>query len=301
MANDLSAFDAQLWSKKLVQNLDNVNFMLGLVNRDWDEGQLNNVGDTIQVRTFGNVVMGSYTKNVTTLNYQDLSPTKEGLQVNGSDYFAFGVDDVDAIQNDIGALQGYTYRGAVAMNDKVEQKIFSAYPQALAANQITGGAGAAITLDATTSDSTGIYQQIVLAGQNLTTQNVPLANRWLALDPKSLSLLLKDTAHFVRATVLGDGVVQKGTLNGEDQATPGLMGMCGGFQIYVSNQLPIVSGAKYLLYGDTKAIAYVGMLKTVEVIRLPDRFETAVRGLLLHDVKVFAEASKRLGYIKATP
>jgi hypothetical protein len=36
MANDLSAFNAQAWSKRLVTKLDQINVMLPLINRDYE-------------------------------------------------------------------------------------------------------------------------------------------------------------------------------------------------------------------------------------------------------------------------
>ena len=39
MSNNLAAFNAQVWSKRLVQNINQVNVMLPLVNKDY-EGEL---------------------------------------------------------------------------------------------------------------------------------------------------------------------------------------------------------------------------------------------------------------------
>jgi hypothetical protein len=75
MANDLSAFNAQAWSKRLVTKLDQINVMLSLINKDY-EGELQNIGDTIQIRTPGNITMATYTKGQA-ISYQDLAPTKE--------------------------------------------------------------------------------------------------------------------------------------------------------------------------------------------------------------------------------
>jgi hypothetical protein len=299
MANNLAAFNAQLWSKSLIANLNQVNVMLPKTNRQW-EGQLNGIGDTVQVRTLGSVTMSAYTKNSTSISYQDLTPVKEPLTVADAQYFAFEVDDVDAIQNDIDALDSYTMRAAVSMNNTIEAKILAAYTGALAANKITGASSANITLDSTNS-ATGIYNNLVKARENLSAQNVPLAGRWVVVDPKTVTLLLNDTAHFIRSTSLGDGVVGNGTIDGHVQTVPGYVGKCAGFDVFESNAVPIVSSSKYLVYGDNMAIAYVSQLKELEVIRLQSSFTTAVRGMLLHDTAVFAESSKRLGYIKATP
>lgn len=295
MANSLSAFNAQVWSQAIIRNLDRINVMLPHTNRQWD-GVLNSVGDTVQVRTLGSVTTGSYSKGQT-ISYQGLSPVKEALTVSDSVYFAFQVDDIDKVQNDHDALMLYAQRAAVAINNAVEDKILSSYASCLAANQITN-TGSPITLTSTTA-GTSVYDNLVLARENLSKQNVPLNQpRWVVVNPATASLLLKDTVHFIRSTDLGDKVAQMGTVDGLP-ARPGFLGMCAGFEVYESNAVPSDASGKYLVYGDDMAIAYVAQLQEVEQIRLQDTFAWAIRGLLLHDVKVFAEASKRLGYIYA--
>jgi uncharacterized linocin/CFP29 family protein len=295
MANDLSAFNAQVWSQALIANIDRLNVMLPHTNRQW-EGVLNNIGDTVQVRTLGSVATASYSKGQK-INYQAMSPSKESLQVNDTEYFALEVDDIDAIQNDHNALMLYTQRAAVAMSNAIEDKILSSYAGALAANQI-GSSGSTITLTATTA-GTSVYDNLVLAREKLALQNVPPTDRWVVVTPKITSLLLKDTTHFIRSTAFSDGIVREGTVDGQ-AGRPGFVGKCAGFDILESNAVPRDgSGNAFLLFGNDMAIAYVSQLQTVEAIRLQDTFASAVRGLLLHDTKVFAEASKQLGYICA--
>lgn len=296
MANDLSAFNAQLWSKSLIANLDQMNVMMDKVNREF-EGQLDGLGDTVKVRTLGGVSSGSYAKGQT-IQYQDITPVVESFQVNDAIYAAINADDIDAIQNDINALNAYTGRLAVEMNNQVEAKILSMYASAHADNQITND-GSAIALTSTTA-GTSVYDNFVQARENLALKNVPPTMRkWAIVSPKVTSLLLKDTTHFIRSTTLGDAVTMKGTVDGQ-APRPGYVGMCAGFEIYESNVLPTSSTNKYILYGTDMAIAYAAQLQTVEAIRRPDTFANAVRVLLLHDAKVFAETSKMLGTIYAS-
>ncbi len=296
MANDLSAFNAQLWSKSLIANLDQLNVMLDKVNRQF-EGQLEGVGDSVKVRTLGSVTTGTYAKGQT-IQYQDITPTVETFQVNDSLYAAINVDDIDAVQNDIDALNAYTGRMAVEMNNQIEAKILSTYASAHSDNQITNG-GSAIALDSTGS-GTSVYDNLVLAREKLALKNVPSTmRRWCIVSPKITSLLLKDTTHFIRSTSLGDAVTMRGTVDGQGPR-PGYVGMCAGFEIYESNVLPTNGSNKYLVYGTDMAIAYAAQLQTVEAIRRPDTFANSVRMLLLHDTKVFTETSKMLGYIYAS-
>jgi hypothetical protein len=69
--------------------------------------------------------------------------------------------------------------------------------------------------------------------------------------------------------------------------------------VYVSNNLP-ASGANYFcVYGQGKPVLYAAQIPPgqIEVLRLETTFATAGRALLLHDGKVLAEHSKRLGSI----
>lgn len=291
MANDLSAFNAQVWSQSLIMNLDKINVMLPLVNREW-EGELKNLGDTVQVRTLGSVTMAPYTRGAT-ITYQDLAPVKEPMVIDDAQFLAFSVDDLDAAQNDLDAVNAYTSRAAIGMNDVVERKLLSNYPAAHADNKITGASDAAIAL--TTSNA---YDFFVEARTRLSKKSVPNTGRWAVVDPDTIALLLKDTTHFIRATDMGDQIVRNGVLADNANAT-GFAGRIAGFDVYESNNVPVAAGAKYLQFGDRFAIAYVAQLTQLEALRLQTTFANAVRGLLLHDTKVFAEASKRLATIKA--
>src|SRR3954471_131295 len=155
MANDLSAFNSEAWSSRLVTKLDQINVTLPLVNRNW-EGDLRQ-NKTVQVRTPGSITMGTYTKGAT-ISYQDLAPTKESFTVNDGKYFAFEVDDIDRAQNDLSAMDIYMKRAVVAMSNVVEAKILTAMQAGVpVANRITGASSAALTLDSSTSTTTGIY------------------------------------------------------------------------------------------------------------------------------------------------
>jgi hypothetical protein len=305
MANDLSAFNSEAWSDRLVQNLDQVNIVRRLVNTNW-EGNLRQ-NKTVWVRTLGNISMAPYTRG-TTISYQDLAPTKEAFTVNDADYFAFEVDDLDKAQSDLNAMDLYLQRAVIAMNNAVEAKILSAYTNTPVANQITGAAGAAITLDNTTSAATGIYAQFVKARAIQSKNNVPTTPgaRWATVDPDTTSLLLQDTDHFIRAGDLGDKMVQSGVVGGDEVArtaanAPGFIGMIAGFMVYETPHVPTAGGAKFLLFGDNQAISYAAQITEIEMIRLQTTFADAVRGLIYHDTFVPAESAKRLVYIKATP
>jgi hypothetical protein len=309
VANDLSAFNSESWSSLLVKKLDQVNVMLPLINRNW-EGDLRQ-NKTVNVRTPGSITMASYTRGAT-ISYQDLTPVKEQFTVNDGQYFAFEVDDLDKAQSDINAQEVYIKRAVVALNNTVEAKILAAYTNTPSGNRITGASSANITLDSSTSTSTGIYPLFCKARAIQSNNNVPATPgaRWAVVDPDTTSLLLQDVDHFVRAGELGDKVVQYGLVGGDEVArtaaqAPGFIGMIAGYAVYETPHTPKTGtqgsgGSKFILFGDNEAISYAAQITEMEVLRLQTTFANAVRGLLLHDTFVPAESAKRLVYIKAT-
>ncbi|OJW23187.1 MAG: hypothetical protein BGO49_27215 [Planctomycetales bacterium 71-10] len=297
---DLSAFTPQIWSKRVLTRLDQINIMLALVNRDY-EGDIKDVGDTVFVRTYGNVTVNPY-KRGNPINYGALVPTKEALTINDAQTLAFEVDDLDEVQNDLRALDGYSARAAVALNNTVEAKCLSFYGKAPAANVLDDG-----SVDTATNGGAGnpvivskanAYELFVKAGKALDQQNAPDMGRWAVVDPDFKAALLRDTSYFIRATDMGDEVVTTGRLPRAAKNTPGFIGRVSNFDVYCSNALPVSGTTRYCQYGAGPVISYAGQLRKVETIRRETTFATAVRGLLLHDGTVFAEHAKAFGVIQ---
>jgi hypothetical protein len=173
---------------------------------------------------------------------------------------------------------------------------------------LTSSSPVTLTTSTGTPASTDIYYQFVQARSILSKANVPATtgSRWAVVDPDTTGLLLQDTEHFVRAGELGDKVVQYGLVGGEEVArtaaqAPGFVGMVAGFAVYETPHVPRASGNKYLLFGDNEAISYAAQITEIEALRLQTTFANAVRGLLLHDIFVAAENSKRLVSLVCTP
>jgi hypothetical protein len=292
MANNLAAFDPLKFSSKVVEHLDPLTLALRFAEREY-EGDLTE-NSTVRIRSVGNITMGTYTKGVTTISYQDLAPTFEDFTVTDSQFFAFQVEDIDKRQNDLDAESLYAQRAATEIANTVERKIWSQYTKALAANKVTGDAGASITI---TKDN--VYETFVGAAEKLNDQNAPGADRWMVVDPKTASAIALSPS-LIRSTAMGDAIVQGNMGVAADQ----FIGVIAGFRTYWSNFTPKTTGAgasKFLVYGAGKPVNYAGQIAEVELIRLQDRFATAMRGLLLHDATVLAEHSKRLGTIKVAP
>ena len=158
-----------------------------------------------------------------------------------------------------------------------------------------------VVLDSTTGTS-GVFNTFVQARLVMGIQNVPTApgSRWAVVDNGTAALLLSDAAHFIRATSLGDQVVQQAFFGDGVQnrtaanAPPGFIGTCMGFSVYEVNHSPTSGSSKYLLFGNNEAISYASQITLMEMLRLQTTVADAARCLLLHDKFISAENAKRL-------
>jgi hypothetical protein len=131
-----------------------------------------------------------------------------------------------------------------AVNELIDGYEAAAVPDNLAADRLDS-AGYSLALqieqDATTcleaaatmlEDTSALtaetaYPMIVKARTALSKANVPNdGRRWLLVSPEVVELLLTDTTHFVRASQLGDAVVQTGAI-----------GKIAGFTVFEDNTL----------------------------------------------------------------
>lgn len=111
-------FIPEIWSQKMLKNFDKKFVMKKFVNTQY-EGEIKRAGDTVHMRTYGNITVNTYTG--ADITYQALPDTDNTLVIDQSDYWAFDVEDIDKVQSDIELQNGYTQRAAYATADTVEQ------------------------------------------------------------------------------------------------------------------------------------------------------------------------------------
>ncbi len=260
-------FIPEIWSKKLLKIFDANAVMANLVNRDF-EGEIASAGDVVKVRTFGDVDINDYTRDMQ-INFQTLTDPMQEMTIDQQKYFAFKVDDLDKAQSDTDILEGYAGRAAIAIRNVVDTRLLGHYADAAAGN-VLGTDVSPITLTAT-----NIYGYIADLGELLDKANIPAEGRNLVITPKFKTMLLKSD-EFTRATSLGDNVVQNGYI-----------GNVAGFAVHVSTNLPAVSGVVNLMAFTRDFISYASQVSKIENVRPYNMFADAVKGLYLYGSKVF--------------
>lgn len=260
-------FIPEIWSKKMLAVFDKHTVMANLVNRDY-EGEIQQAGDVVKVRTFGNITINDYERD-TTIDFQSLTDPMQELTIDQQKYFAFKVDDLDKAQSNMDIVEGYTKRSAIAIRDVIDSTLIAHFAD-VDENNIIGTDLAPIELT-----SENIYGYIVDLGEKLDNANVPPEGRFLVITPKFKAMLLK-SAEFTRATSLGDEVVANGKI-----------GTIAGFEVYVTTNNPAVEGVVNILAFTRDFISFASQVAKVEHVRPYDQFCDAVKGLYLYGSKVF--------------
>lgn len=251
----------ELWSARLLANLDKSLVIANLANTNW-EGEIRNVGDTVHIQQPAAITANTYAGTVT---YETPTSTQRDLVINQDTYYAFAVDDLDQVQANVNLVDQYTARAAYALADDLDQYLAGLYTDAGLTD---------ITLDVGTDDA---YEKIVLAGQQLDEANVPRAEpRWLLVTPKVYADLLQNS-NFIHSTAQGDSVLASGRV-----------GTISGFEVFMSNNVVNSATTFYkCMYGTRSAITYARqLLGTPEAIRREGAFEDAVRGRMAYGAKV---------------
>mgnify|MGYP000906848607 FL=1 len=279
----VSNFIPTIWSARLLVNLQKAQVFGALVNRDY-EGEIANAGDTVKIGGIGAVTVNDYTKNSTTISWQQLQDASQTLLIDKAKYFAFKVDDVDKVQTNVALIDAAMQEAAYAVSDTIDQFIAGLYAQAASANKIgaDGGSAKVIGYGGTDVDP---YKQLVDMGVVLTEANIPQEGRWAVL-PAWYEGMLRKSSSF-GANVAGP--------TGQASMINGYIGRMAGFDLYVSNNVTDdgQSTKTYrVMFGTRQAISLaVQKQATMEAIRLTDSFSDGVRGLMLYGGKVVRPAA----------
>lgn len=265
---NMAHFIPEIWSKKLLKKFDKIVVMKKLVNTDY-EGEIKNAGDTVNVRQFGDVSIGNYTRD-NNITFQALTPALEQMTITTQKYFAFTVDDLDDAQADINIMDGYNARAAIAIRDVIDTSLLAHYTDVDASN-IEGSAASPVTL---TKDN--VLSYFLYMGELLDNQNVDPDGRWSVITPHVKRLIREYLAE--KQTALGDKAT---TSNGK------VVDDFGGFTVYCSTNVPTATNAKPLLFGTRDFISHADQVAKVERVRPYDMFADGLKGLYLYGNKTF--------------
>lgn len=268
-------FIPQLWSARLLANLDNGLVANLFASRDY-EGEIKAYGDTVNINQLGDITIKDY-DGTDIDDPEELESTQQVLKIDQAKYFNFSVKDIDKAQANIDLVDASMGRAGYAMDSVVDKDTFKVAAEGAGVKVGTAAAPKKINVD-------NAYDEIVMLGVMLDENNVPRFGRKLALPAWYFGLLSRDVRFTKDLTILANGVAEGATV--------------GGFQLVSSNNLKTEATG-----GAVHAIAAGGISQSnngkvlgplqlamqvveIEAYRPEKNFSDAVKGLTVWGRKV---------------
>ncbi len=295
-----SKFIPVIWSGKLVEKFYTATVFGAIANTDY-EGEISDYGDQVIIRTTPNMTISNYQIG-DALTYEVPTSANTTLDINKGKYFAFALDDVDAMQSDINLMDDWAEDASEQMKISVDSDVLTNILTDIAAAN-KGTTAGAVSGDINLGDTgtngnsalqitaTNILDYIVDMGLVLDEQNVPETGRWLVMPAWMVSLIKK--SDLKDASLAGDGT---------SILRNGLVGMVDRFMIYLSNNIVgIVEGTATIykpVAGHQSGLTFAAQMTKMESLPNPDTFGQLVRGLNVYGFKVIEGKYLTTGVVK---
>lgn len=272
----LTNFIPALWSANILSNLNKtlVFAQPGMVNRDY-EGEIRASGDRVKINSIGRVTIFDYTKNTDMPPAEVLTDTQRELIIDQAKAFNFQIDDIEKAQTRPKVMGEATREAAYALAEVADRYIAGLY---VGAGTNIGSTTTPVTL-ATPAEA---YELLVELAVALKEQNIPSANRQVAVPP-----------WFHGQLQLDDRFVKAGTPASDAALRNGVVGTAAGFTVVESNNVPTATNAATppvtswkIQASVPQARSYAEQIVETEGYRPERRFGDALKGLHVYGGKV---------------
>lgn len=208
-------------------------------------------GNKIIFNHVSDVSINAYTG---TVNFEDLTTSKVELPLNHKNYWAFKVDDVDAVQAAGDLIDPHVQEAGYGLQEATDKYVLD---EALK------------TENTVTKNELKAYDIIVKCNTVLNKKKVPKADRFAVINAEVLEELNLDARFTANYTILENGIIEGGDINGT--------------KLIFSEELNEGNYAIVALH--KSAIGYGKQLEETEAMRLQNSFADGVRGLQIDGVK----------------
>lgn len=266
----VTTFIPEIWNARLLYALRNDLVYTNLFNRNY-EGEIRQKGDTVHINTITDITIKDYTRNTDIDNPEQLTTADQTLVVDQAKYYNFYLNDVDKAQANPGLIDAAMASASHGLAEAVDK--YLADLLAKASGTITAGLGSTSTpLQVTAATA---YELLVDMKTAMDKANVPKLGRKVVLPPEFEGYMLKDARFAANSG------------KGETRLENGAVARAAGFDIYISNNVPNTSGAKYKIIASTQeSNTYAEQLIKTEAYRREKGFDDGVKGLHVYGAKV---------------
>ena len=220
MANSLTAFNPEYWSKKMQETFLKESTALAVANTELRSDLKD--GDTLH-KPYGSYPrVQTYTKG-TDITVKDISATDDTLTVATAKVASFYVDDIDRVQNKWATANEFAAMAQRQLNNVLDQAVLAEYSNAgftADDGDIGGTSGNGIVLS--TSNVADVF---LVSGRTLNGKKRLSQDRFALVGPR----VLEKIQNYVGARETGFG---------ESVSDNGKVGRRFGFDLILSNNLP---------------------------------------------------------------
>ena len=284
-------FIPEIWSGKLIENFYDATVLAAISNTDY-EGEIRNMGDTVNIRTTPEITIKTYVKGQT-LSVENPDKAKIQLVIDKGEYFACVEDDVDKVQSDINLMDTWSKDASERMKIKIDQRVLtdilpsiSASNKGASAGRISGNIDLGTSGSAIAITKTNVLEYIVDIGTVLDEANCPEGNRFLIIPAKMAGMIKK--SDLKDASLTGDSV---------SVLRNGRLGMIDRFTVYMSHNLSVTSGKFSIIAGHKMGFTFASQMTNMETIRSESTFGNIIRGLQVYGYQVVKPEALAQGII----
>jgi hypothetical protein len=273
-------FIPEIWSGKLIENFYDATVLSAISNTDY-EGEIRNMGDTVNIRTTPEITIKTYVKGQT-LSVENPDKAKLQLVIDKGEYFACVEDDVDQVQSDIALMDQWSKDASERMKIKIDDRVLtdllpdvSAFNKGATAGRISGDINLGVASTPVAITSSNVIDTIINMGTVLDEANAPEQDRFMVIPAKM--------AGYIKQSDLKDASI---TGDGSSPLRNGRLGMIDRFTLYVSHNL-YKNGSEFSVLGGHKmGFTFASQMTNMETIRSETTFGNIIRGLQVYGYKV---------------
>jgi hypothetical protein len=274
-------FIPEIWSGKLIENFYDATVLSAISNTDY-EGEIRNMGDTVNIRSTPEITIKTYVKGQT-LAVENPDKAKLQLVIDKGEYFACVEDDVDQVQSDIALMDQWSKDASERMKIKIDERVLtdllpdvSASNKGSTAGRISGDINLGVAGTPVAITSSNVIDTIINMGTVLDEANAPEQDRFMVIPAKM--------AGYIKQSDLKDASI---TGDGSSPLRNGRLGMIDRFTLYVSHNLKKTSGGEFSVIGGHKmGFTFASQMTNMETIRSETTFGNIIRGLQVYGYKV---------------
>lgn len=304
MANNVSAFIPEVWSKKLLrESKELTDFKNNMTNNDW-EGDIKNFGDTVRITTPNASAVAIGTGIVP--NTSDVYPDQIIMTIDKTKNFQFKFNDVEQAQSQFNMIEGYMAIGNQKMLDEVNLELEQAVVDAAVAGDVPMVGTAAAPIATTFDNVNNVFNRI----KRLLVQNKALSASGFYTFKGSQEQSLQLAPVVTMGPTMYEGLMNSNklthpTVAGDDILYKGIAGQIAGMKIFQDTNIEKVTavglaeGANVIIAGTKMGVTFAEQFSKVEKLRDPQTFADIGRALYLYGYKITNPKSLVVAFVQA--